>query len=119
MLLVIAWARSFAGLRSPALAAFKMRSASIERVTFVWPSGNRDQASSLYHHLCAYPPTFRFQQSGGGDVPATTIRERSNAASIYRAQVRVLRCHVWGHPFWARLITYASSQCAFSPAKNP
>jgi hypothetical protein len=49
-----------------------------------------DQPVALYHHLCVYPPTFRFQQIGGGDVPASTIRERSNAASIYRAQVRVL-----------------------------
>jgi hypothetical protein len=38
----IAWARSF----SPAFAATKMRSVSIERLTPVWPAGNRDQASS-------------------------------------------------------------------------
>jgi hypothetical protein len=24
---------------------------------------------ALYRHLCAYPPIFRFQQLGGGDIP--------------------------------------------------
>jgi hypothetical protein len=44
------------------------------------------QLVALYHHLCAYPPIFRFQQLGGGDVPTCSIRERSDAASIYCAQ---------------------------------
>jgi hypothetical protein len=49
------------------------------------PGFNVCQLVALYHHLCAYPPIFRFQQLGGGDVPACSIRERSDAASIYRA----------------------------------
>jgi hypothetical protein len=52
------------------------------------------QLVALYHHLCAYPPIFRFQQLGGGDVPTCSIRERSDAASIYCAQSGILWCHL-------------------------
>jgi hypothetical protein len=53
-----------------------------------------DQPVALHNHLCAYLPTLRFQQFRRADVPASAIREGSNAASIYRAQSGILRCHV-------------------------
>jgi hypothetical protein len=74
-----------------------------------------DQPVALYHHLCAYPPTLRFQQFRRGDVPATAIGERGNAASIYRAQGGVLRSHVVSliDGLLASLIISAPGGCAF------
>ena len=60
----------------------------------VAPRFRRSSLVALDRHLCAYPPIFRFQQLGGGDVPACSIRERRDAASIYCAQSGVLRCHL-------------------------
>jgi hypothetical protein len=46
------------------------------------PGFDVDQPVALYHYFSAYPPTLRFRQFRGRDVPARTIRERGNPASI-------------------------------------